>query len=193
MEPSRKPPAGEALVVLLPKPAWRLLLPALLVFFAAVMAGLIDGGDGASLWGWVLIVMLALGSAAAWRSRIELHPGVIYRRGPVRWSHRILASEIEEVALHDDWMVNDYPHRVLTLTTYDRRELEISLRWWRRWWKVIGWLATYCTRTDDGEDVWAVRTDQKTRDRLEPYAQRLPSAEDSFPDRQDQGAAGGVP
>lgn len=145
------------------------------------MAGWIEseGDEGPPFWGWLAVVMLAV-AAAAWRARIELHPGVIHRRGVLRWSRPLQAPDIEEVTLHDEAGLKDYPHRVLRLDPYGKRRwLEVSFRWWSRWWLVIRWLTTYCTRVEDGERVWAVRTDGKTRDRLEPYARPLQAQDNS--------------
>ena len=177
----RTPPPGSVpLAVLRPKVGWRLLLPALWGVSMAVMTGWIEseGDDGPSFWGWVLVVVLAGGAVAAWRQRIELHPGVIHRHGILRWSRPLEAVDIEEVTLHYEAGLRDLPHRVLRLDPYGKRPwLEVSFRWWNQWWLVIRWLTSYCTREEDGERVWAVRTDGKTRDRLEPYARPL-SAQD---------------
>lgn len=167
----RRPPAGAALVVLRPKLAWRILLPPLLVSFLVVLAGGPDG-DAVSWWkGSVGSVFLAFLAAAAWRSCIELHPGMIYRRSFIRWDRPIAAADIEELILEYDMLA--LPHRELKLNLYDKRGYAFSLRWWSRWWLLIRWLTTYCTRTEDGQHVWAVRTDAKTRDRLEPYARPI--------------------
>jgi hypothetical protein len=165
------PPSRAALVVLRPKVAWRLLLPPLFVAAVVVLAGGRDG-DAVTWWkGWASLVFLGLGALASWRSRIELHPGTIYRRSLIGWTRPISAPDIEEVTL--EYEILGIPHRELTLNLYDKRGSTISLRWWSGWWQLIRWLTTYCTRLEDGQQVWAVRTDAKTRDRLEPYARPL--------------------
>ena len=165
---SRRPPAGAALVILRPKLTWRILLPPL---FVVVVLGLAGGpdGDAVAWWkGWAGGIFVAFCAVAAWRSCIELHPGMVYRRGFIRWDRPISAADIEEVTL--GYEILGFPHRELTLNLYDKRNVAFSLRWWSRWWLIVRWLTSYCTRIEDGQHVWAVRTDAKTRDRLEPYA-----------------------
>jgi hypothetical protein len=80
------------------------------------------------------------------------------------------------------------PHRVITFYAYDdrpgasgslqrrgwrfgRRTQRFSFHWWSNWPRLVSWLVTHCTRIEGGELVWAVKTDEKTRRRLEPLAQ----------------------
>jgi hypothetical protein len=156
------------MTVLRPKLVWRIGLPPLLVGFVAGVVS--TGGDDAVVFwkGALSVVMLAGLLLAAFRSRIELHAGMLYRRGPFGWTEPIAARDIEEVEFH--WEINGLPHREISLTTYSKRGWMLSLRWWAGWWRLIGWLGEHCTRVEHGQVVWAVRTDPVTRDRLEPYA-----------------------
>jgi hypothetical protein len=57
-----------------------------------------DEGVVASLKAWAAVVGIALGTLAAWRQRIELRDGTLYRRRFLRWL-AIAAADIEEVTL----------------------------------------------------------------------------------------------
>jgi hypothetical protein len=130
------PPTGTALTVLRPKLVWRLVLPPLLV---ASVAGVVStyGDDAVTFWkGVAALPMVAVALLAAFRSRIELHPAVRYRRGPFGWSEPIAAADIEEVEFH--WEMTGLPHRELRLTTSTKRGWWLSPRWWAGWWWLSG-------------------------------------------------------
>jgi hypothetical protein len=106
----------------------------------------------------------------AWVDQVVITGPVLYRQATLRWSTPIRAEDIKEVTLYYDPGRIDFFRRELTIKTYDGRSQSFSVRWWK-WSPLVAWLVKYCTRTEDGNIVWAFKTDEKTRSRLEPYAQ----------------------
>ncbi len=120
-----------------------------------------------------LVVVPACALAGALGQRVALVGPVLYRRGIVRWRKPLEAGDVQEVTLYREstGRLPDY-HLVLALNPYGPGPTaRFSLRWWRGWPHLIGWLVAYCTRLEDGELVWAFKTDEKTRGRLQPIAQ----------------------
>jgi hypothetical protein len=171
---SRKPPGDvQADAVLRPRVLWRVLLPTLFIVVSAGLAVAAPDGNEDKDWAAFLLPALLLwGAAGSILQRAVVVGSTLYQRGTVRWSVPLPAVDLEEVTLHHESGRFLELHRTLRL---HRRggisSLGFSFLWWANTQALVRWLVMHCTRLEGEELVWAVRTDEKTRTRLEPLAQ----------------------
>ena len=140
----------------------------MLVAVGAMWELAVDGDVQLTVW-----LGLAVGTGIfvkVWRDQVVIVGPVLYRQGALRWCVPVRAEDVKEVTLYYDPGRIDFFRRELRFLTYDGRAQSFSIRWWR-WSPLVAWLVKYCTRTENGQTVWSFKTDEKTRSRLEPYAE----------------------
>jgi hypothetical protein len=168
----RKPPDGVRPDVVL-QPRWppRLgySLAVVVMTTFAVWSAATDESAPLVVWSGLAVALVLF--VKAWVDRVVIIGPVLYHQALFRWSSPLRASDLEKVTLYYEPGRIDWFQRELTLFTQDGRSRRFSVRWWD-WAELIAWLTRCCTRTEDDQIVWAVRTDEKTRSRLEPYAER---------------------
>lgn len=171
--PSRRPAQRQVDAVLRPHRGWAVANLIFLLIGVVVFATLAPGSGWDAVWLASFVLVPGSVLTGALRERVVLVGPVLHRRGVLRWHRPLAAGDVQEVTLHRETTgrLPDY-HLVLALNPYGPGQSErFSLRWWNDWSQLIGWLVRYCTRFEDGELVWAVKTDEKTRGRLQPIAQ----------------------
>jgi hypothetical protein len=138
----------------------------------AVVGIFASGDDPPGLGGSFLMAALLWGSVGAFLQRTVLVGPTMYPRGTLcRWS-ALSAADVTRLTLHYEWG-GRLPEVYRTLRIYgkDGTGADFSFLWWADTQSLVRWLVMQCTQVENDELVWAVKTDEKTRSRLQPLVQ----------------------
>lgn len=120
-------------------------------------------------WKWIALLLWGAVVLDAWREYVRVEDLVLYRRGAVFWSLPVDLRRLASVELVREWGRPLYKYLVLRVVDLDGNRQTIHPWLWsgsKALLRLVAEAASEPSPVHQGERVWRLETNRKTRQRL---------------------------